>query len=53
MTRRSLPFLALIAVLALPSVAAAACAGHEEAKMSCGEGTSWNPETRACETQSS
>ena len=53
MKRRSLPFLAVVAVLSLPSIAAAACTGHEEAKMSCAEGTSWNPDTRACETQSS
>lgn len=53
MTRRNLPFLALLAALALPSIAAAACDGHEEAKMSCAEGTSWNPETHSCEAQSS
>lgn len=53
MTSCKLPFLALLAILTLPSFAAAACEGHEEAKMSCVEGTSWNPETRTCETQSS
>lgn len=53
MTRRGLPFLVFLAALALPPVAAAACNGEEEAKMSCAEGTSWNPETHSCETQSS
>ncbi|WP_151719301.1 adenylosuccinate lyase [Gemmobacter serpentinus] len=48
------PAFALCALTLLaPSIAAAACSGHEEARLSCAEGLQWNPETRACETASS
>lgn len=47
---------AILAALALtfaPMAAMAACPGHQEASMSCTDGTIWNPETKACESSTS
>lgn len=44
---------ALALVIAPVSGVAAGCAGHQEASMSCAEGSVWNPETKACERTTS
>ena len=43
----------IVLSLAPVSALAAGCSGHQEAAMSCAEGTVWNPDTTACERASS
>lgn len=43
-------FLATLVVTLLPAVASATCFGdrHEEASMSCADGTVWDADSRSC-----
>jgi Chitin binding Peritrophin-A domain len=38
----------LLALLASPVTAWAACTGHDQQAMSCAQGQVWDPETDAC-----
>ena len=41
--------LATLALAALPTVLAAGCpSSHEQASMSCADGTQWDADTRSC-----
>ncbi|MBL4917679.1 hypothetical protein [Szabonella alba] len=40
--------IALIALMLSPGMAAAYCAGSKHSAMSCGDGTTYDAETRAC-----
>jgi hypothetical protein len=44
---------ATILVALLPGMALAACDGHQEARMTCAEGTVWDAESSSCQPTSS
>lgn len=46
-------FLATVLVALLPGMALAACGGHQEARMTCADGTVWDAEIGSCQPTSS
>lgn len=46
-------FLATILAALLPGMALAACGGHQEARMTCADGTVWDAESGSCQPTSS
>ena len=45
--------LATLLASTLPSLAAAACGGHDQVTMSCTDGTVWDEKTQACVSSTS
>lgn len=41
-------FALILALLAMPALAGAACLHDQQQAMSCADGLVWDPETRAC-----